>query len=191
MVICPRCEAENGNESPACFHCGQNLKRSWWSRIFGAITGERTSVGNHPRVELEEEGSLKEAIAEYDEAIRVDPRDAAAYKNRGAVYEDLGQYQRAIEDLDQAIRLDSQFAGAYNTRASIYFKLGQYQRSVEDVDLAISLAPELAGSYAGRALAYTLLGREEEAQQDLERAVELGFDRTVIEEEIEELKKQG
>ena len=191
MVICPRCEGENGNESTVCFHCGQNLKGSWWRRILGAITGDRASVGTHPQVELQEEGSYREVIAEYDEAIRVDPRDAAAYKNRGAAYEELGQYQRAIEDLDQAIHLDPHFAGAYNTRASVYFKLGQYQRSVEDVGQAISLAPELAGSYAGRALACTILGRDEEAQLDLERAVELGFDRTVIEEEIEELKKQG
>ena len=52
---------------------------------------------------LQETGQLEEAIAEYDEAIRLNPKDAFAYSNRGKAYNDLGQYQRAIQDYDEAI----------------------------------------------------------------------------------------
>ena len=57
-------------------------------------------------VELRETGSPEEAIARYDEAIRLDPQDAAAYINRGNANDYLGQHQRAIDDYDEAIRLD-------------------------------------------------------------------------------------
>ena len=40
---------------------------------------ERYNAG----VELQEQGSLEEAISEYDEAIRLDPQLADAYNNRG------------------------------------------------------------------------------------------------------------
>ena len=48
-------------------------------------------------VELQEQGRLEEAIAEYDEAIRLDPQDADVYNNRGIAYDELGQLQRAIQ----------------------------------------------------------------------------------------------
>ena len=56
-------------------------------------------------VELQEEGRLQAAIAEYDEAIRLDPELALAYINLGAAYDGLGQHERAIQDYDEAILL--------------------------------------------------------------------------------------
>ena len=58
------------------------------------------------------------------------------------------------------------------------------------MDEAIHLDPQLALAYANRARAFTLLGKDAEAQQDADRAVELGFDRAVVEEEIERLKRE-
>ena len=39
---------------------------------------------NHAGPQLREQGRLQEAVAEYDEAIRLDPQDAQAYNNRGS-----------------------------------------------------------------------------------------------------------
>jgi Flp pilus assembly protein TadD len=41
---------------------------------------------------------LEQAIADYTEAIRVDPSYADAYYNRGAAYEKLGQTADAEAD---------------------------------------------------------------------------------------------
>ena len=114
--------------------------------------GEHLKAGD----ELLAQGQLEEAIAEYDEAIRLDPQFALAYNNRGFANTKLGQYARAIQDYDEAIRLD----------------------------------PWNPDSNAGRAMTYTLLGKDKEAQQDVERAVGLGFDRGLLEGEIEDAKMQ-
>ena len=70
-------------------------------------------------VQLSDDGRWEEAMAEYDEAIRLDPQLALAYNNRGVAYKNLGKHQRAIEDFDAAIRLDPQLAMAYNSLPSI------------------------------------------------------------------------
>jgi len=61
---------------------------------------------------------LEEAIAEFDEALRLDPEFALARHNLGESYSILGESKRAIQDYDEAIRLDPEFALAYTSRGS-------------------------------------------------------------------------
>ena len=48
----------------------------------------------------------KEAIADFDKAIELNPKDARAYYNRGVVKDELKQYKEAIADYDKAIELN-------------------------------------------------------------------------------------
>jgi tetratricopeptide (TPR) repeat protein len=60
------------------------------------------------------------AIADYGQAIKLNPRDAWAYCNRGIVYYDQKQYELAIADFDQAIKLDPSYTKAYSYRDRAY-----------------------------------------------------------------------
>src|SRR5262249_2395559 len=51
-------------------------------------------------------GDFDRAIADYDQAIRLNPKYALAYNNRGTAYRYKGDYDRAIVDYDQATELD-------------------------------------------------------------------------------------
>jgi len=64
-------------------------------------------------------GQYEEAIAGYNEAIRIDPKYARAYVGRGVAYHRLGKYERAIHDHDQAIQLDPKAPYAHNELAWI------------------------------------------------------------------------
>ena len=108
-------------------------------------------------VKLQEQGRFEEAIAEYDEAIRLNPQNGQAYDNRGGSYFILGQHQRAIADYDEAIRLDPQNPNAYNNRGAVYFDLGQHQPAIQYYDEAIRLDPQLADAYYNRGLVYSVL----------------------------------
>jgi Flp pilus assembly protein TadD len=46
-----------------------------------------------------------QAIAAFTEAIRVNPKDAKAYSDRGWAYND-SDLERALADLTEAVRLD-------------------------------------------------------------------------------------
>jgi tetratricopeptide (TPR) repeat protein len=119
-------------------------------------------------------GEYDRAIADYTEAIRLDPNYAEAYYERGVIY---NMYQidlnRAIENFTEAIRLDPKFPLVYNDRAMIYndrgnaYKgKGQANRALADYNEAIRLNPRQRHAYGNRALVYRQLGRIAEAQAD-------------------------
>jgi tetratricopeptide (TPR) repeat protein len=57
-------------------------------------------------------GDYDSAIADYSQAIRLDPDDAWAYYNRGGAYYYKGDYRRARMDWEQALRIDPNYANA-------------------------------------------------------------------------------
>ena len=59
-------------------------------------------------------------IADYDEAIRLDPENAKIYIGRGISYRHKGDYDRAIVDFNEAIRVDPEYAIAYGYRGFTY-----------------------------------------------------------------------
>ena len=113
------------------------------------------------------------AIDDLTEAIRLDPKRATAYLNRGAAYNGLGQYEQAIEDLSQAIELDPENAGAYTNRGLAFFGIGQYDQAVADLSRAIQLAPKNAIPYFNRAEVFARLGLRDRALQDYDMTTRL------------------
>ena len=124
-------------------------------------------------VQLHQQGRFEQAIAEYDQAIRIDPRLAVAYVNRGGAFNELGEYHKAVRDETQAILLDSKLAAAYDIRGLAYYSLGQYWLAIQDLTEAIRLEPQLTGAYINRALAYANLGQTDRAIQDYDEAIRL------------------
>jgi tetratricopeptide (TPR) repeat protein len=95
-------------------------------------------------------GELKayeQAIADYDQAIALNPEYATAYNNRGNAYSDLKQYEQAIADYDQAIALNPEYATAYNNRGNAYSNLKQYEKAEADNVQSMAINPEYASAY--------------------------------------------
>ena len=118
-------------------------------------------------------GKYEDAIAEYTQAIALDPKYAAAYNNRGAANNNLGKYAEAIADYDQAIALDPKYAVAYNNRGAAYDDLGKYAEAIADYTQAIALDPKDAAAYNNRGNAYADLGKYAEAIADYTQAIAL------------------
>jgi len=60
---------------------------------------------------------FEKAIADYDQAIRLSPRNAKAYYDRGLARVELKRFDQALADYDATIRLDPRFDEAYLSRA--------------------------------------------------------------------------
>ncbi|MFY9956451.1 MAG: tetratricopeptide repeat protein [Bradyrhizobium sp.] len=82
-------------------------------------------------------------MADFNEAIRLDPNLSRAFSNRGDVYSGKGDNDRAIADFDEAIRLDPKNAMALYKRGLIYTKEGDSHRAIVDLSEAIRLDPKL------------------------------------------------
>jgi len=79
------------------------------------------------------------ALADYDEAIRLDPTYATAYSNRGTSYGALGQPERAIADYDEAIRLDPMYATAWFNKGAVYGNIRRLQEALACFERAYQL----------------------------------------------------
>jgi tetratricopeptide (TPR) repeat protein len=87
-------------------------------------------------------GQYDLAIQDYDQAVKLAPWFADAFKSRGDAYQDKGDYQRAVADYDSAIEDNPKFAQAFQNRAIAKRHLGD--EAGADADDAA--AKQLAGA---------------------------------------------
>ncbi len=90
------------------------------------------------------------AIADLDEAIRIDRNNIVALGLRSGAYLHKGEFSKAMADINEAIRLDPKSSDTYKKRAFIYVQKEEANRAVEDFTEAIRLDPGSADAYAGR-----------------------------------------
>ena len=82
------------------------------------------------------------AIAEYSQAIALDPGFAEAYNNRAYTYMMKQSYRQALADLNQAIRLRPDYAHALMNRGDIYnYDLINRPLAIADYERLIALGP--------------------------------------------------
>jgi len=114
------------------------------------------------------------AIANYSDAIRLNPNDAETYFNRGDAYANDGNYDKAIADFSEAIRLIPNGEKAYCCRGLAYGEKGDYCLSIADYSEAIRLSPDFAAvAYYGRSVTYENKGDLDSAVADLEAALRI------------------
>ena len=98
------------------------------------------------------QGKYNEAIKAYDEAIRLDPKHAAAWNNKGIALNNQGKYNEAIEAYDEAIRLDPNYAAAWNNKGIALNNQGKYDEAIKAYDEAIRLDPNYAAAWNNKGM---------------------------------------
>ena len=88
------------------------------------------------------QGDVNNAIASYDQAIKLQPNFPEAYYRRGLAYATKGLLDVAISDFTQAITLKSNYAEAYYNRAIAYQKKNQKDAAVADLQKVLSLSQD-------------------------------------------------
>lgn len=117
--------------------------------------------------------NIQQAIMDFDESIKLAPKDASAYNERGVLYAKLGNCQQAIKDFDNAINMKPEYAVAYNNRGTMNYQLGNNLRAINDFTKAIEFDPKHSEAYHGRGKANEKLGNYQQAIKDFDNAIEI------------------
>jgi len=87
------------------------------------------------------------AIADYDQAIRLEPHEAVFFENRGLAELKLKRLQSAFADYNTAIRLDGKSAYGYYGRGVTALRLGRTAEGKADIALAKRLDASVAKDF--------------------------------------------
>ena len=128
---------------------------------------------NNHGVALKNLGDAQAALADFNEAIRINPGDTRAYVNRGNYYFNRQDYARALPDYDRAIERKPDNEIAYSNRGGLLASTGQLDRALTDFDHALQLKPYFLDAIRGRALVFYAQRQYDRALKDCEHYVAL------------------
>lgn len=122
---------------------------------------------------LLENGKNQEALACFEEALKLDSKNADIWYARGNARAATGKREDAIRDFSEAIKLDHSHAKAFGTRGLMKVQLGRFAEAVNDFNEAIRLKPDMAMAYYNLGSARFKLGQYEESLSDYTQAIKL------------------
>jgi tetratricopeptide (TPR) repeat protein len=117
------------------------------------------------------------ALADYDEALRLNDKAVWVYMDRAVVYRRKEQFDSALADYDTAISMRPKNAGLFAARSLVWNERFDNDHAIADLTQAIALNPKNAGYFGLRAYAWIMKHDPDKALIDVDRALELSPER--------------
>ncbi len=116
---------------------------------------------------------LKGAIADYTQALNLNPKNTTAYKNRGNARKAKGDLDEAIADFTKVLEFDPKNYSVYNRRGLTRSDKGDWDGAIADYTQAIALNPKYVDAYSNRGYARQAKGDLNDAIADYTQALAL------------------
>lgn len=113
------------------------------------------------------------AVADYTQAIELNPKFFEAYLKRGEILYKLGDARGTLRDCNQALRLNPNLVQAHYYKGRARYRLGYTQAAIEAYTQVIEQEPDHAGAYYHRGIAYNDLEDLSHALKDVQQATVL------------------
>jgi tetratricopeptide (TPR) repeat protein len=122
---------------------------------------------------LSDQKKYDEAIAKYQKAIELDPKDAAPYNGWGNMLYGQKKYDEAIAKYQKAIELDPKSAFAYNNWGNVLYGQKKYDEAIAKYQKSIELDPKSAVPYNGWGVVLSNQEKYDEAIAKYQKSIEL------------------
>src|SRR5579872_878554 len=141
----------------------------------GRLEGDGLAVPYNSRgFAYREKGDVDHAIADFSQAIQLNPKYTFAWFNRGKTYADKKDLDHAVADYSEAIKLDPNNIDAYYLRGKAYLAKKDYDSAIADYNHLIEGNPKIAAAvYNDRGVAYTNKNDIDRAIADYSQAIQL------------------
>lgn len=113
-----------------------------------------------------------DALADFNQAIGINPKNVMAYIGRGRLSLSTQQYQDALADFNTVIKLNPKLGFVYDFRSRTYQALNRIEDAIADADKLIEFQAN-AASYTRRGILYVLVANPSLAQKDFQQAITL------------------
>ncbi len=168
------CDKSSGDEAIAA--CTRAIQSGQLSQY------DLSMMYNDRGVEWKQKGEYDKAMADYNEALRIQPIYREVYNNRGNVWKAKGEYDKAIADYNEAIREASEpayrkaraYANPYHNRGLTWQAKGEYDKAIADYTQFIAMEPNKSKGYCSRSEVWNLKHEAANASADAQRCKELG-----------------
>jgi tetratricopeptide (TPR) repeat protein len=108
------------------------------------------------------QGHVREAVSQFEQALRIDPDYNEALINLGSTLLQMGQVQEAIARYEQAVRIHPGSAEAYNNLGVALAHLGRVQEAIENWRQALRINPDYADAHRNLEIALGQTGNRKE-----------------------------
>jgi len=102
-------------------------------------------------------GNHYEAIAHFDQAIKHNPQDGAAFNDRALCMVELGIIDEAFYYFDKGIEAEPDYATIYHNKGWLLNKIGRHTEAIEYFKKTLEIDPARAVTYENLANALTSL----------------------------------
>ncbi len=98
--------------------------------------------------------NYREAAELYQQALKLDPKNAALHNKTGIAYHQQFQFGAARQFYQRAIRLNKKYAEAVNNLGTIYYAQKKHKSAIKQYRKALELSPNSASIYSNLGTAY-------------------------------------
>jgi tetratricopeptide (TPR) repeat protein len=133
-----------------------------WTRAL-ACTSRNKLAHNNLGNFLADRERLSDAVEQYRQAMRIDPRYIDAYFNLGGVLFGQGRYEEAIAQYRQAVDIQPDFMLAHNNLGDVFARQGRLDEAIAQYRSALGIQPDFVLALNGLGEVLARRGRPAEA----------------------------
>ena len=152
------------------------------------VTRNNDMAHNNLGLLLADEGRLDEAVAQYQESLRINPGFSFARNNLGNALMMKGQLDEAILHFNEALRSDPDYAEAKNNLGIAMARQGRFDEAIEFFMAALKANPDNVGRQKNLLLAIDKLRDKKKAAAYYRTALDMA--ETANEPELADLIRE-
>jgi tetratricopeptide (TPR) repeat protein len=122
---------------------------------------------------LFEIGRDEDALAAFDRAIELDPKDVRAWIGKGFALKSLGRYPDSLVAHDRVIELDPNFANVWVSKGDVLRDLGRHEEALAAFHRVIELDSKHIDAWVAKGKCLLRLGRYDDGLTAFDQALEL------------------
>jgi tetratricopeptide (TPR) repeat protein len=136
-------KAQDWNKAVDSFRKATQIDRKNAPNLFAALQQRAFAYVSQQK--------FQEALADFNEALQINPKDAGIHERRAYVEMKLNDFDKALADYSEAIKLNPNEIRYYLLRSYIYEVKGDTKNAMADTDKVLTMDPENAEAQGRKA----------------------------------------